>query len=337
MDLKQRPRRHLNVPGVIFLLCIIIAAVLIGDFLVKLVRKPVTNYVIVNGTFATDSQADTAAGGDSAQNQANPTTTQPATDASDPNSIVVTLTTSDMGNGSLILVNDAHPYTGTATLSSLSDLASDSFKIGSTDLSIQEEAKAPLQQMMSAYTAYNGSCNLQISGTTTNGNFYSTVFPDRNSGYGFDIGLITSTGEVVQYLTKRNEWMVSNCYQYGFILRYPDDKTEQTGVAYMPHHFRYVGAVHAAIMNENQYCLEEYLTALKSYSESAPLTYTLSGTAYSIYYVPMDASGTTTLSISKETPNYTISGNNMDGFIVTIAATAAGTSEQTNATDSAAP
>ena len=106
MDLKQQPRRHLNVPGVIFLLCIIIAAVLIGDFLVKLVRKPVTNYVIVNGTFATDSQADTAAGGDSAQNQANPTTTQPATDASDPNSIVVTLTTSDMGNGSLILVNE---------------------------------------------------------------------------------------------------------------------------------------------------------------------------------------------------------------------------------------
>lgn len=55
------------------------------------------------------------------------------------------------------------------------------------------------------------------------------------------------------------EWMMDNCYKYGFILRYRDGKEEQTGYIYEPWHYRYIGDVEAAKMiMENEFILEEY-------------------------------------------------------------------------------
>ena len=53
-------------------------------------------------------------------------------------------------------------------------------------------------------------------------------------------------------------WLAENCYKFGFILRYPEDKTDVTGVSYEPWHFRYVGRYHASRMYELDMCLEEY-------------------------------------------------------------------------------
>ena len=55
------------------------------------------------------------------------------------------------------------------------------------------------------------------------------------------------------------EWLAENAHEYGFILRYPQGKTEITGTSYEPWHYRYVGVDAAQeIYNEN-ICLEEYL------------------------------------------------------------------------------
>lgn len=53
-------------------------------------------------------------------------------------------------------------------------------------------------------------------------------------------------------------WLVNNSYKYGFILRYPKDKENLTGITYEPWHFRYVGKEAAAFMYENDLCLEEF-------------------------------------------------------------------------------
>lgn len=53
-------------------------------------------------------------------------------------------------------------------------------------------------------------------------------------------------------------WLADNCYKFGFILRYPADKTEITGISFEPWHFRYVGRYHACKMWERGLCLEEY-------------------------------------------------------------------------------
>lgn len=59
--------------------------------------------------------------------------------------------------------------------------------------------------------------------------------------------------------TAVQEWLMEYCWEYGFILRYPADKTELTGVNYEPWHYRYVGSA-AADIEEQGICLEEYLT-----------------------------------------------------------------------------
>lgn len=54
------------------------------------------------------------------------------------------------------------------------------------------------------------------------------------------------------------EWMRNNSYKYGFILRYPENKTKTTGFKYEPWHYRYVGVEVAKIIYEENICLEEY-------------------------------------------------------------------------------
>lgn len=56
-------------------------------------------------------------------------------------------------------------------------------------------------------------------------------------------------------------WLAENAWRYGFILRYPADKVDITGIAYEPWHFRYVGKEAAREITQQGLCLEEYLHA----------------------------------------------------------------------------
>lgn len=63
--------------------------------------------------------------------------------------------------------------------------------------------------------------------------------------------------------TAVQKWLMKNSYKYGFILRYPSDKSEITGINYEPWHYRYVGKEVAKDIYEQGICLEEYLDATK--------------------------------------------------------------------------
>ena len=65
-----------------------------------------------------------------------------------------------------------------------------------------------------------------------------------------------------QEQTPEQQWLLSHCQEYGFILRYPSGKTELTGVSYEPWHYRYVGVEAAGEIMEQGLCLEEYLEGL---------------------------------------------------------------------------
>lgn len=56
-------------------------------------------------------------------------------------------------------------------------------------------------------------------------------------------------------------WLQEHCWDYGFIVRYPEDKYEYTGIIYEPWHFRYVGVEVAQDIRDSGLCLEEYLGA----------------------------------------------------------------------------
>lgn len=63
------------------------------------------------------------------------------------------------------------------------------------------------------------------------------------------------------------KWLAQHCWEYGFIIRYPADKTELTGYSYESWHIRYVGVEHAKEIWEQGICLEEYLDIDSKYDE----------------------------------------------------------------------
>ncbi|MBR4290110.1 MAG: D-alanyl-D-alanine carboxypeptidase family protein [Oscillospiraceae bacterium] len=58
------------------------------------------------------------------------------------------------------------------------------------------------------------------------------------------------------------KWLMENSWRYGWILRYPSEKSEITGIIYEPWHYRYVGKTVAREIHELDICLEEYLEML---------------------------------------------------------------------------
>jgi zinc D-Ala-D-Ala carboxypeptidase len=63
--------------------------------------------------------------------------------------------------------------------------------------------------------------------------------------------------------TKAFKWLNNNAADYGFILRYPEDKQAITKIMYEPWHWRFVGVEHAKAIKASGLCLEEYLEKLR--------------------------------------------------------------------------
>ena len=54
-------------------------------------------------------------------------------------------------------------------------------------------------------------------------------------------------------------WLQDNCWKYGYILRYPPEKSDITGIIYESWHYRYVVTTAAKVIHDENLCLEEYL------------------------------------------------------------------------------
>ena len=78
---------------------------------------------------------------------------------------------------------------------------------------------------------------------------------EHNTGLCADFNMASDSFESTPMYT----WMVENAENYGFILRYPKDKTDITGVIYESWHWRFVGINTAKEMNQLQMTLEEYV------------------------------------------------------------------------------
>ncbi len=96
--------------------------------------------------------------------------------------------------------------------------------------------------------------------------------------------------------------------KYGFIERYKEDKKEITSISAEEWHFRYVGYPHSEIIENNKFCLEEYIEFIKEYQYDNK-AYCYKG--YEISYLPYRED------IEINIENASISGNNVDGFIIT--------------------
>lgn len=99
---------------------------------------------------------------------------------------------------------------------------------------------------------------------------------------------------------------------YGFIQRYRREKEAVTTIAEEPWHFRYVGAPHAALMEENGLCLEEYRDFVAEKPRRCALA---GGRAATVSWLPCPAEG---LELPEPEGCWQISGDNAGGFFLTV-------------------
>ena len=107
-----------------------------------------------------------------------------------------------------------------------------------------------LNQKMTPLEAYQEtSTSVALPGTS-----------EHATGLAVDI-ISTSYGELDdrQGDTAEQKWLMEHCWEYGFILRYPPEKSDITGIIYEPWHYRYVGKDAAREITEQGITLEEYL------------------------------------------------------------------------------
>ena len=92
---------------------------------------------------------------------------------------------------------------------------------------------------------------------------YQTVAPagtsEHMTGLAFDITVpgVSFSG------TRQQKWLHEHCYEYGFVVRFTEDKQDKTGFLAESWHFRYVGLQAAQVMAYNNWCLEEYVEKMK--------------------------------------------------------------------------
>jgi len=191
----------------------------------------------------------------------------------------------------------------------------------------------------SGYRTYEKQKSLYDEDLKKTGNNESSLvakpgYSEHETGLAIDIKELTHEGDYT--------WLYENAWKYGFILRYPEGKTDITGIRPEPWHFRYVGVPHAYYINKFDITLEEYMDVLKrhTYDDDHLIYADENGTKYEIYYVPFAKTGIevpidpTDATSDNESPEqeqgelafvfvpeqyrYEISGNNIDGFIVTV-------------------
>ncbi len=131
---------------------------------------------------------------------------------------------------------------------------------------------------VSAYRSYKRQYEIFTNNVKTQGMGhtlqYSAVpgYSEHQTGLAIDISTKSVNYHIDESFASTDEyqWLIENAHLYGFIIRYPEDKTSITGYSFEPWHIRYVGKALAKYLYENNMCLEEYykFTPSEDYSES---------------------------------------------------------------------
>jgi len=258
-----------------------------------------------------------------------------ATKAVDDGYTAETHTHDEIFMGDLILINAEHEckfIDGDLDLLSLVQNRNDYYSNGDYVTKLDRTTLSKLNEMMEAfaksqslettnifvqdgYRTYQEQLDRHNSGKSRT---FEAGHCDYHSGRTFDMFRMNDDG-TTPYFTAEGDaaWFADNACRFGFIVRYPEGKDEATGEKARTYTYRYVGAPHASYMHENGLCFEEYIAEVKTHTKDDPLTVAVDGVVSLIYYVPASEDGDTDVTVPKD-KEYTVSGNNFDGFIVTV-------------------
>lgn len=247
--------------------------------------------------------------------------------------------------GNLILVNGDHGYKGGEE---------GLVRFPGTEVFLKEEAANRLEALLSTlpegeivlvsgYRSFKEQEEIFEDSVKENGMEFTKKYvakpgcSEHQTGLAIDLG---KKAEVIDFIRPAFPYegicqtFREKAADYGFIERYERNKEEITGISAEQWHFRYVGRPHGWIIKEKGFALEEYITYIRQFDDSSnPLHFRYSGNEYEIYFQPAGKEKTLPVAFNNEKLSteskteqlgetleewhITISGNNVDGWIIT--------------------
>ncbi|MBQ5602350.1 MAG: hypothetical protein IIU77_05965 [Clostridia bacterium] len=191
-------------------------------------------------------------------------------------------------------------------------------------LYLDADTAEAFRKMMAAYVAETGHKNIWLRNAyyydksediAATEDINEALLNPHAAGLAVDIQISTTNGQIplknayAGYpMAEYYDWFLANCHKFGFI---------HTGDTNSYSSFRYVGVAHATYMAKNSISLEEYLNAVKDKTSQDRLVISDdSGKEWWVYYVSSSEGETTDITVFGDL--YSVSGNNTDGFVVTI-------------------
>ncbi|MBE6612287.1 MAG: D-alanyl-D-alanine carboxypeptidase family protein [Ruminococcaceae bacterium] len=252
-------------------------------------------------------------------------------------------TAADVHKGYLILVNyqNAFDFESGFKLIPIYGNKNLSYKVRDTIIQLETTTLSWFNKMMEAFEADMDKHDILVNSTVRSleeqeaiyamrveqyGEEYAQVYvsvpgySEHHTGLACDLAVFTDEYESLTFdkMTEYADWLTANGHKFGFIQRYQAHKTDITKIAYENWHYRYVGKPHAYYMMKKDLCLEEYIERLRKFSYAERLNFTDDdGIEWEVYFEPASPTGTTQLHVPKY-QEYDVSGNNVDGFIVTV-------------------
>ena len=274
---RQKKRRKAII---VVLLCIMIAAVwaLIG----------VSAYLISQNLYPAETTQKVPDKTDPVTDRV-PVTTAPAVTTVPIEMQTVLIEKEQISRGTLILISSmlgrAYEFSDEDSFITLYGNKPNSYRIANTSLKLHGETLNAANAMFDAYKAETGNRDYQITHAARTFEQQKAIYDDylvrygaeegamlaaqpgyseHHAGYAFDMNVYTADGISYSLASAGDvnpiySWIYDNAAKYGFVQRYPENKTSVTGITNEPWHFRYVGREQAALIKESGLCLEEYL------------------------------------------------------------------------------
>ncbi|MGN0631440.1 MAG: M15 family metallopeptidase, partial [Ruminococcus sp.] len=256
----------------------VIAAVLVfGGFCAAV------GYPVVTGMISIDSMTGKDAIGEVKEtNESGETVTEAETEPATRSYQTITVNNDEIYKGELILVNADYPFKNSkdADIVTLYNEKTESYSVSGMEIGLQEDAVEPLNDLLDAFYEETGHADILIiagfrtleqqqalydedlerTGLDTSTLVALPGHSEHESGYALDFSLFYDDGTSGDYDgTGDYAWIDEHCADYGYILRYPADKTEVTGIQHESWHYRYVGKPHAYYIMQSGICYEEYM------------------------------------------------------------------------------
>ncbi len=268
-----------------------------------------------------------------------------ATEAGNAGYETISRSSDEIHRGDLILANSEHPVEfdteaideGTSkdvsfvTIKSILDTHNSPkpYTAADWEVGLDRTAALAMDAWFTAFYNKTGNQDIRMIG----GYRPDSEDHDYHTGRTLVMGIYPDTGSSNFYKPEGDyKWLADHAAEYGFIQRYPEDKDgwfDENITTRRSATYRYVGVAAATYITDHNMCLEEFLEEIKDYSIDSMMQVTSGDAEYGIYYIPASNSGgETSFSVPSGDMTYTVSGNNTDGFIITVALNEAASSNK---------